>query len=429
MLQDFVLPDLGEGIHEGEILEVHVSSGDQVKEGDVILVIETDKAAVEIPSPYTGAVHNVLVRPHDVVHVGKVMVVFEIAGAEDIKEKFPPKGEKQSAEKKEETKPSQVIEGTGPVPASPATRKLARELGVDLHKVRGSGSGGLVTADDVKVFAQQQAEPEIKEEHPVAFQQDAALSAAPAYPVLPDFSEVGPVERISLPPIRKIIARKMALSWSQIPHVSHQEQVDITELDKIRKQNKSEVQAHGGKLTITIFALKAAVAALEAFPRFNSSLDAEKEEVIIKKYYHIGVATDTERGLVVPVIRDVNHKDMLELSRELLQLTERARQGKLTLQETTGGSFTITNIGSIGGSGFQPIINYPEVAILGLGKARWQQVVCPGRNGDFISEPRLMLPVVLSFDHRVLDGAEAARFVNDIKETLERPSRILFFEQ
>ncbi|MCB2182062.1 MAG: 2-oxo acid dehydrogenase subunit E2 [Desulfobulbaceae bacterium] len=430
MLQDFILPDLGEGIHEGEILEVHVAAGDAVKEGDVVLVVETDKAAVELPSPYTGTVLEIRVGVGDVVHVGEVMIVYEVsngkeAGAEKTKK------EKTAPPEKEKMKPPAAVGASakkqGPVPASPATRRLARELGVDLHDVSGSGPGGLVTSEDVRAYAKTpQKGVDVEAETSKA----EAILEPPPSPTLPDFSKMGPVEQVPLRSIRKVIARKMALSWSQIPHVSHQDQADITDLEKIRKQNQKEVEEHHGKLTLTVFALKAAAAALEAFPRFNSSLDMERGEIIIKKYCHIGVATDTERGLVVPVIRDVNHKDMLELARELSQISQKAREAKLGLEETTGGTFTITNIGSIGGTGFQPIINFPEVAILGLGRARWQPVVSfSGKNDEFSLEPRLMLPLVLAFDHRVLDGAEAARFVNDVKETLERPSRMLFFEQ
>ncbi len=426
MLQDFILPDLGEGIHEGEILEVHVAAGDEVNEGDVILVVETDKAAVEIPSPHTGTVHEVRIKQGKLVHVGEVMIVFEVAEVEESGIKKTKSTEPTPPAKEKTTEGEAPGKKKGPVPASPATRRLARELQVDLGKVPGSGPGGLVTSEDVKAYGQT---PEKAGDRDVEAAEIEAIPAAPPSPTLPDFSKIGPIEQVPLRSIRKVIARKMALSWSQIPHVCHQDQADITDLEKIRKQNQKEVEEHEGKLTLTVFALKAVVAALEKFPRFNSSLNLEKEEIIIKKYFHIGIATDTERGLVVPVIRDVNHKDMLELARELAGISLKARQSKLTLEEVTGGTFTITNIGSIGGTGFQPIINFPEVAILGLGRASWQPVVCPDKNGEFSLEPRLLLPLVLSFDHRVLDGAEAARFVNDVKETLERPSRILFFEQ
>ena len=427
MLQNFTLPDLGEGIHEGEILEVAISPGDEVKEGDLILVVETDKAAVEIPSPYTGIVEEVRVKTHDVVKVGSVMVVFQVKEKEGVPQKHE---ERTTPLQPKKTVPEKVTsqEKKGPVPASPATRKLARELAVDLREIPGSGPAGLVTADDVRSFAQgKSAESTVQES---ADDGKERKIAPPSEPVqLPDFSRWGDVETIPLQSTRKAIARKMTLSWSQIPHVSHQELADITELEKIRQKNKAEVEEHGGKLTLTVFALKAAFAALEAFPRFNASLDAAQENIVLKKYYNMGIATDTERGLLVPVIRDVGKKSMLEMAIELPQITEKARQGRLTLDESTGGTFTITNIGGIGGTGFAPIINFPEVAILGLGKARWQPVVCENDKGEQDIIPRLMLPIVLSFDHRVLDGAEGAHFVNHVKETLENPARILFFEQ
>ena len=427
MLQNFTLPDLGEGIHEGEILEVAISPGDEVKEGDLILVVETDKAAVEIPSPYTGIVEEVRVKTHDVVKVGSVMVVFQVKEKEGVPQKHE---ERTTPLQPKKTVPEKVIsqEKKGPVPASPATRKLARELAVDLREIPGSGPAGLVTADDVRSFAQgKSAESTVQES---ADDGKERKIVPPSEPVqLPDFSRWGDVETIPLQSTRKAIARKMTLSWSQIPHVSHQELADITELEKIRQKNKGEVEEHGGKLTLTVFALKAAFAALEAFPRFNASLDAVQENIVLKKYYNMGIATDTERGLLVPVIRNVGKKSMLEMAIELPQITEKARQGRLTLDESTGGTFTITNIGGIGGTGFAPIINFPEVAILGLGKARWQPVVCENDKGEQNIIPRLMLPIVLAFDHRVLDGAEGAHFVNHVKETLENPARILFFEQ
>lgn len=427
MLQNFTLPDLGEGIHEGEILEVAISPGDEVKEGDVILVVETDKAAVEIPSPYTGVVEEVRVKSYDVVKVGSVMVVFQVKEKEGAPQKHEgstiPLYPKKTVP---HTVSSQVKKG--PVPASPATRKLARELAVDLREIAGSGPAGLVTADDVHRFAQgKSAESRVQESVEEGKEKEIAPPSKPVQ--LPDFSRWGDVETVPLQSIRRAIARKMTLSWSQIPHVWHQELADITELEKIRQKNRVEVEEHGGKLTLTIFALKAAFAALEAFPRFNASLDTTNEEIILKKYYNLGVATDTERGLLVPVIRDVGKKSMLELAIELPQITEKARQGRLTIDESTGGTFTITNIGGIGGTGFAPIINFPQVAILGLGKARWQPVVCENDRGEQDIIPRLMLPFVLSFDHRVLDGAEGAHFVNHVKETLENPARILFFEQ
>ena len=428
MLQKFILPDLGEGIHEGEILEVRVAPGDKVNEGDVILVVETDKAAVEIPSPCTGIVEEVHIQENDVVQVGSVMVVFSVEGKEvDVRSEEESTEGQQSVEKEP---PEKVLPpGKGPVPASPATRKRARDLGVDLRAVTGTGPAGLVTAEDVANFAGQAGGDEDKALEPAGKVKGGITAPVlPGEAALPDFSRWGVVEIVPLRSVRRVIARKMAISWSRIPHVSHHEQADITDLEKIRQKNKGEVEEHGGRLTISVFALKAAFAALEAFPRFNASLDTSRGEIVLKKYYNLGVATDTERGLFVPVILDVGRKSMLDLAIELPQVTEKARQGKLTRDDSSGGTFTITNIGGIGGTGFSPIINFPEVAILGLGRARWQPVVFDDDHGDKEILPRLMLPLVLAFDHRVLDGAEGARFVNHVKETLENPARILFFE-
>ncbi len=427
MRKEFKLPDLGEGIHEGEILEVSVSPGDMVNEGDIIFVVETDKAAVEIPSPFTGKVEEVLIAPHAVVHVGEVMVVFEVEGGkkEDTVKKQPPVPE--AAKSKPAPAEQPAAPRKGPVPASPATRKLARELGVDLGQVAGSGLAGLVTAEDVRAFAEQ-GDVSIEQEQPPAPESVAVSAGLFSAPTLPDFAKWGGVERQPIRSVRRAIAKKMALSWSQIPHVCHQDVADITELETIRRKNRDEVKSHGGALTVTVFALKAALAALETMPRFNASLDAAREEIILKQYYNLGVATDTEKGLLVPVIKDVDKKTMLELAVELPQLAEKAREGKLSVEEMSGGTFTITNIGGIGGTGFQPIINYPEAAILGLGQARWQPVVHTDGEGKKEVVPRLMLPLVLAFDHRILDGAEGARFMNEIKETFENPARIMFFD-
>jgi len=241
---------------------------------------------------------------------------------------------------------------------------------------------------------------------------------------LADFAQWGPIERQPLRSVRRATARRMAQSWAQIPHVTHADEADITELEAFRQKHKQEVTAGGGTLSLTVFALKAAVAALKAFPRFNASLDVEHEEIILKNYYHIGVAMDTDKGLMVPSIRDVDRKSILELARELDQLIARARDGKVGRDDMSGGTFTITNIGPLGGTGFTPIINYPQVAILGLARARQRPVVL-GQGRDLRIAPRLMLPLILGFDHRVLDGADAARFLNLVIATLQDPEQLL----
>jgi pyruvate dehydrogenase E2 component (dihydrolipoamide acetyltransferase) len=449
----FKLPDLGEGIHEAEVVAILVKEGDRVHEGQPFMEVETDKARVQLPSPVDGTVEMIGVRQGETVKVGTVLVVFgngdsgapgEAASSAGGQAGPVPAGEAPAGADAGATakiisspvSPAEHAGRAGPVPASPATRRLARELGVELRAVFPSGPAGLVTAQDVRAFAEQaqskaatpsQQAPAAPD--PVETGVDRTESpAAPAEGLadghaLPDFGRWGSCERQPLRSVRRSTARHMALAWSQIPHVNHQESVDITRLESFRKEQQEEVATQGGQLTITVFVMKAVVAALKAFPRFNSSIDARSEEIILKQYYHLGVAVDTERGLIVPVVRDVDRKSVLELSLELKALAERARAGETALEEMQGGTFTITNIGAIGGTGFSPIVNYPEVAILGMGRARLQPVVL-GEEPDYHIAPRLMMPFVLAFDHRVLDGADAARFTNLVKESLENPDKL-----
>jgi len=446
MARSFELPDLGEGIHEGEIVEVLVSVGDEVEEGDDILVVETDKAAVEIPSPYTGEVTGIEVEAGDLVEVGDLMMTF--SGGEEAAEATEKEDEREEPSESEEgaaevePEPAKAQEGggeaperKGPVPASPATRRLARELGVDLAQVPPTGPADRVTAEDVRALAErgeeEAAEAAEKPERPEGKAPRRALGEvpetipAPVVPSLPDFSRWGEIDRVPLRSVRRSTAKQMALSWAQIPHVNHQDRIDITELEAFREAHKAEIEEAGGRLTPTIFALKAAVTALKEHPRFNASLDPESGEIVLKKYYHIGVAVDTDRGLLVPVIRNVDRKSITELSIELYELAQRTRENEIGLEELQGGTFTITNIGVLGGSAFFPIINFPEVAILGMARARWEPVVRRKADGTFETEPRYMLPLMISFDHRVVDGADAARFGNVIKEVLESPERLL----
>jgi pyruvate dehydrogenase E2 component (dihydrolipoamide acetyltransferase) len=285
--------------------------------------------------------------------------------------------------------------------AGPATRHLARELGVDLENVAGSGRSGRITPEDVKAYVRQLASTPAP---PTV----AAAAGTVAAPNLPDFSKFGPVEAQPLPRVRKLTAQQMSLAWNLIPHVTQHDLADVTDLEAFRKAQKS-----GPKLTVTAFALKASAIALKEFPTFNASLDLAAGQLILKGYYHVGVAVDTEGGLLVPVVRDVDKKSVAELAQELSDVAERARKGKADMQ---GGTFTITNLGGIGGTGFTPIVNWPEVAILGLSRSRLEPVV---RDGQVV--PRLMLPLSLSYDHRVIDGAAAARFTRRLAEMLENP--------
>ena len=440
MAKEFKLPDLGEGIHEGEILSVRVSEGDKVSEGDIILEVETDKAAVEVPSPYTGVVEEIRVKPGDTVNVGDVMMTFAVGEepakakkpaaerAEEKKPKEKPEEKPLEEEKHPEKKPPGEKPHEGPVPASPATRRLARELGVDLRQVNASGPEGLVTAEDVRAHAEGKAKPgERREEKPEKKPEEKPIEAKPLgvpAPKLPDFSKWGPVERVPLRSIRKATAKQMALAWSQIPHVNNQDVADMTKLEAFRRKHRAEIEAKGGKLTHTVFALKAVATALKAFPRFNSSIDTQAGEIIEKHYYHVGVAVATDDGLIVPVIRDVDRKSLLELSVELKDLAERTRQRKVNLEELRGGTFSITNVGPVGGGQFVPIINYPEVAILGMGAATMKPAVIGNEKQGYRIEPRLMMPLVLCIDHRVLDGADAVPFLRMIVEALEDPEEL-----
>jgi pyruvate dehydrogenase E2 component (dihydrolipoamide acetyltransferase) len=426
MSQAFKLPDLGEGIHEGEILTVTVEVGQNVKEGDIILEVETDKAAVEIPSPYTGRVEEILVEPGDVVNVGDVIMT--ISGGEDAKEVEEQKPTREppapSDEPVKAAPKSPGRAGTGPVPASPATRRLARELEVDLKLVSPTGPAGLVTAEDVRRFANKgQAAPEAPATPTVsAAEGHPAIFSAPE---LPDFTKWGSVERVPFRSIRRATARQMSLAWSQIPHVNSQDVVDVTKLEAFRQKHKAEIESIGGKLTLTVFTLKAIATALKTYPNFNATLDTVNSEIIIKHYYNIGVAVNTDSGLIVPVVRDVERKSIRDLAVELNDLVQRTRARKTPVEEMQGGTFTITNAGAMGGGFFAPIINYPEVAILGVGQARMQPVVREKDKGNFVIVPRLMMPVVLCIDHRVLDGADAIRFLRVLVETLEDPDELL----
>jgi pyruvate dehydrogenase E2 component (dihydrolipoamide acetyltransferase) len=440
MPKEFRLPDLGEGIHEGEVVEVLVAVGDKVIDGKPILVIETDKATTEIPSPVTGVVQEIRVKPGDVIKVGDVLMVFledieaeEVRKPKKIEAAEKVEGLRFSAERKMPAATAVPAESTvakaeGPAPAAPSTRRLARELGIDLRLVSASGPGGRVTPEDVRAFAETLKHAAEPPKAPAMAEAEAPQVAMPPAILktasLPDFGRWGSISREPLRSVRRTTARHMALAWSQIPHVAHQDVVDITELEAFRRRHKEQVEAHQGTLSLTVFAMKAAVAALKAHPRFNASLDAEREEIILKQYYHIGVAVDTGRGLIVPVVRDVDRKSITQLAVELNDLVARSRTGKIEREELAGGTFTITNIGILGGTGFTPIVNYPEVAILGMARARLQPVV-KGDFENFEVVPRLMLPLILGFDHRVVDGADAARFLGMIMDALGSPEELL----
>ncbi len=292
-------------------------------------------------------------------------------------------------------------------PAAPSVRRFAREIGIDINAVPGSGPGGRISKEDVKRFSKQ-----------LHTQREASrpVSAAAEVKPLPDFSRWGAVQRKPMSTVRRRTAEHLSAAWTAIPHVTHFDQADMTHLEEFRKTHAKKVEAAGGKLTVTAILLKTVTAALKIFPRFNASIDMHTSEIIYKHYYNVGVAVDTDRGLLVPVIQDADKKSLLELSLDLNRLAELARTKKLSLKEMQGGNFTISNLGGIGGTAFTPIINHPEVAILGVSRG---QMKMRHRNGQF--EPRLMLPLSLSYDHRVIDGADAARFLRWIVEALEQP--------
>jgi pyruvate dehydrogenase E2 component (dihydrolipoamide acetyltransferase) len=431
MASEIKLPELGENVEGGDVVDVKVAPGDQVRQGQALLEVEAEKSTVEVPSPLGGKVSKVLVKKGDHVTTGQPLLVIEDGNGEAQAPAPAPKEAPRAAEPPKpaapprQTAPPQPKAETAPlpaprperdgvrpetpaetpkeeqvVPAGPATRRLARELGVDLRQVRGTARGGRVTQEDVRAFVRELASG--------AGVRGAALQAPP----LPDFERWGPVERKPLDTIRRRTAEQMSLAWTLVPHVTQNDLADITDLEAFRKAQDGK----GPKLTVTAFAIKAAAIALRQFPQFNASLDLGHNQLIYKRYYHVGVAVDTERGLLVPVLRDVDRKSVHELAAELAALAERARDKKVTADEMRGGTFTITNLGGLGGTGFTPIVNYPEVAILGLSRARQEAVV---RGGQVV--PRLMLPLSLSYDHRVIDGADAARFTRRLAEMMENP--------
>jgi len=464
MTQSFKLPDLGEGIHEGEVVAVTVSVGDRVEEGDIILEIETDKAAVEIPSPVTGIVAEIRVKVGDVVKVDDVLMTFDTAAASETEEpeasrkrdassgtkpskkseadeqnaEDPDKPRREEKEDKAADKKDEGIprDRKRPVPASPATRRLARELGVDLHEVTSTGRGGVVTAEDVRGHAEaggpaarEREKDEKTHEKPESAPDRSETPEQPRplateAPDLPDFSRWGEVERIPVRSIRRATARQMALSWSRIPHVTTTDRVDITDLEAFRRKHREKIADQGGHLSLTVFVLKALVSALKRFPYFNSSLDATSGELILKRYYHIGVAVDTEDGLIVPVLRDVDRKSLSQIAVELKALVEKTRNRKVAVEELQGGTFTVTNTGGAGGQLFVPIVNHPQAAILGMGRAALDPVVRTLTSGRHEIVPRFMMPIILTMDHRILDGGDASRFLAAVTGALADPEEL-----
>ncbi len=431
MTTSFRLPDLGEGVHEAEILALPVTIGQAVTEGEVIIEIETDKAAVEIPSPYTGRVHEIMVKVGDMAVVGDVLISFTLDTKQSDAPPTPvdtPPTAANKAEKLSEPQPTTERQKRTPVPASPSTRRLARELGVDLHRVTPSGSSGIVTKEDVESHVRQKSadsQSATAVDTPAPASPDAVPTATAARTSLPDYTKWGQIERLPFRSIRRATANQMTSSWTQIPHVHNQDSVDITKLEAFRQKHKAEIEAEGGRLTMTLFAIKAVASALKRYPYFNASLDLQNQEIIIKRFFNIGIAVDTAKGLMVPVIKDVDRKSIKELAIEVNGAIERVRASTHTREEMQGGTFTITNAGALGGHSFSAIINHPEVAILGLGQGRMQPAVITDERGAQQIVPRLIMPIVLCFDHRVVDGADAIRFLRLVIDALEDPDELL----
>ena len=420
MPRTFSLPDLGEGLTEAEIVAVLVREGDVIREDAPLLEVETDKAQVEIPSPMGGRVEKVHVQPGQTVKVGAPLVTFADGAAEPAAAPAPSRSAPAATAPARAAAAAPPARAEGPVPATPATRRLARELGVDLKTVRGSGPGGRVLDEDVRAAASgSRGAPAPAPVAPAGPAKPLATVGLEASP-LPRFEQWGPVERAPLSHLRRTIADRMTLAATLIPHVTHFDRADITDLDAIITRNLEAARAKSVTLTLTSFLLKAAALALLRHPTFNASLDPAAGEMVLKRYYNLGVAVATERGLIVPVLREVDRKPVLEIARELGALAQRVRDGKATLDDLRGGTFTITNIGALGGTAAIPIINYPEVAILAVARARPEPVV---RQGQIVS--RLMVPLTLTFDHRIADGADGARFAAEIVQLLEAPERLL----
>jgi pyruvate dehydrogenase E2 component (dihydrolipoamide acetyltransferase) len=444
---EFRLQELGENISQGDLVRLMISPGTKVSEGQPVMELETDKAVIEVPSSVSGVVSEVKVKEGEKIKVGQLIFTLQsstgtqpeaarqlrqpvehVSGQHGARLAFQAairaegKTEEQALPPDQPTPkpasfsmPAQLdkvtgAEQRGPVPAAPHTRRLARELGVDIYLVSGTGPGGRISEDDVKAHAK------------AALTALAGAVQAPPRaghfiePKLPDFSKWGKIERVPIRGVRRKTAEHLAESWNTIPHVTQHDRADITELEQLRARFAPKAEQAGGKMTVTAIALKVCAAALKVFPQFNATIDMEKEEIIYKQYIHIGVAADTDRGLLVPVIRDVDKKNIVELAVELSQLSQKARDKKITRADMEGGTFTITNLGGIGGTAFTPIVNHPEVAILGLSRSRMEPEWIGGK-----FEPRMILPLSLSYDHRLIDGADAARFLRWIAEAFEQP--------
>lgn len=470
MATEFILPELGENIESADVVEVLVSVGDTVGIDDPILEIETDKATFEVPSTVTGVIKELRVAAGDSARVGQVVMVIEEtheAGAEADS----PTGDAPGSESAEAEKPAETQQGSGSdekseseepepttatavseapteqraqvdlesgkepvgeepssnglssgtrqmVPAAPSTRRLAREIGVDIQAVKGTGPGGRISVDDVKNHAKKI----LSRTGGVAVSTDHGSGTAAPRVKLPDFSKFGGVRREKMNNVRKATANQMHLNWSTIPQVTQFDKADITDLEALRKQLNHLGGPDSAKITVTAILLKVLASALKKFPQFNASVDMENQEIVYKDYFNVGVAVDTDRGLMVPVVRQVDGKNVKELAGDLNEMAEKARNRNIRPEDFQGSCITISNLGGIGGVGFTPIVNSPEVAIVGVSRASMEPVY---HEDTFYA--RLMMPICLSYDHRLIDGADAARFLRWVCQALENPA-ILAFE-
>ena len=428
------VPKLGDGVDGADVLSILVSEGDEISEGDAVLELESDKATVEIPASASGTIISIAVAEGDTLSEGQVIGVLSSSGGKSDsggksaakstaqKEKPASKAEHE-AEPKSEAKPEKADAPSRPVapqqelkpgtlvPAAPSVRRFARELGVDIQQVKGSGARGRISEADVKAHVKQ------------AMQQGGSrpASAAPAatqanLPPMPDFSQFGDIKTEKMGAVRRATAQQMSLSWQNIPHVTQFDQADITELEAFRKGQTKIMDRAGAKLTVTAILMKICALALKKFPQFNASIDTVNQQIIYKKFYNIGVAVDTPRGLLVPVIKDVDKKGFIDLSKDLGEMAKKARDRKVSAEDMQGGTFTVSNLGGLGTTYFTPIVNWPQVAILGVGRASQQPVF---KDGEFV--PRMIMPLSISYDHRLIDGADAARFLRWIAVGLESP--------
>lgn len=430
------LPFLGDGIKSAKVLNILVKAGETVTEDTGLIELETDKATVEVPGGQAGTVKEIKIQAGDTVEVDQVIAILEgtaketkvveekratapVATAPNLSNPKGGNGASAGANRSNgSSSPRAHSSSAGPgkaAAASPTVRRLAREIGVDINTVHGSGPKGRISHEDVKAHARA-----LLKKQP---QGQAARTGAPYIPVveLPDFSKFGQIEREAISGIRKKTAQQMALAWTTIPMVTQFDKADITELEKLRQKLDVKAKKEGNKLTVTAILLRIVASGLKKFPKFNASLDLAKEEVVFKKYFNVGVAVDTERGLLVPVVKDVDKKNVFQLSADLGAIAEKARNRKVTPDDLQGSCFTITNLGGIGGTGFTPIVNPPEVGILGVSRSSMEPV---WQDGAFV--PRNILPLSLSYDHRLVDGADAARFLRFVCEALENPALLIF---